>query len=245
MRTCKTCGEEKPLDEYWLKDKKTDRRDGTCKPCRYQKNLDNRSKNREAVRKQGREWHAKNADKVAQRRRERKSEMTADELELARTRQREAEIRYNKRREREWKESGKLLPKCACGCGDRVKLGRHGQPNTYIFGHQVDTVELTETHLPRVPVEEFRANVRKICGHFGWSIRECAEAARCSYRHLEHIMYSNTKGRERGLNAEWVTNFYRRCFGQSAPPSASQLRKARDAGRYDMAVDYSFAKFYD
>lgn len=43
MKECSKCGEVKPIEEFWIKDSKTNRRDSVCKKCRNEvRNKNNR-----------------------------------------------------------------------------------------------------------------------------------------------------------------------------------------------------------
>ena len=63
MKTCNKCGEEKPLDSFFFRDKKAGTRRGDCKDCKAQKTGEWRRENREVVNQTAREWRSNNKEK--------------------------------------------------------------------------------------------------------------------------------------------------------------------------------------
>jgi len=61
-KICKKCGEEKILSDYYLKDKKMNRYDTTCKKCSYEKNKEYREKNKEQINQKSKEYNEKNKE---------------------------------------------------------------------------------------------------------------------------------------------------------------------------------------
>ena len=67
MKTCKICGEEKPLNEYHKKKDTKDGHDSRCKKCKSEKAKDYYSENKDKILECQKEYHSENRDKSLER----------------------------------------------------------------------------------------------------------------------------------------------------------------------------------
>jgi hypothetical protein len=67
MRTCKTCGEAKPLDEFEILNAARGWRRGVCKPCKAEGMREWASRSQDLIKANRRAYHEQNRDKVIQR----------------------------------------------------------------------------------------------------------------------------------------------------------------------------------
>ena len=66
-KTCKVCGEEKPLDEYHKHKSMKDGHDSRCKKCMSERNKEYYSENKEKLLEQRKEYYSENKDKISER----------------------------------------------------------------------------------------------------------------------------------------------------------------------------------
>lgn len=130
-------------------------------------------------------------------------------------------------------------PACACGCGEPVHFCTRG-PNKYVNRAHVawdrsasgssEAAKLArrEMQLKRnIPIEKWRAAVRKIKAERGWTCEEIAHRGGWSLNNYRSWMYStrvNTIG-------QTGVDFLRRLAGLPAPATAWQIRQRDESAK--------------
>jgi transcriptional regulator with XRE-family HTH domain len=124
-------------------------------------------------------------------------------------------------------------PPCACGCGEPTKFSASSGINKYLNRQHVaydkDYSVITKLGNDKrqegnIPIEDFRAAVKKIKAQKGWSYSEMARRGGQSEGWLSCYMFDD---RLQTVGKDTASLFLRRCAGLPAPPSRFQERQAR------------------
>jgi transcriptional regulator with XRE-family HTH domain len=229
-KTCKKCGETKPLTpEFWTRDKK--RKDGfrlDCKPC-YNKWARNYSKHNQP--------HVRD------------SELSAEAVEQRRALRAKYRATYRAKKIKRWhEENGPDMPTCACGCGEELVFDSKGVLHRYKFNHHGRSDEyrvfasmfMTQFHRDKIGTDDFieighfRTVCRKIKKDKGWTWAEMAHAGGLSFEHLNQLM---TQKKALTVRHETAVNFLRRIVGLPAPPSTFLQRERKKDKIADAGMD--------
>lgn len=107
------------------------------------------------------------------------------------------------------------LPKCACGCGEYVKLDSRHQPTQYLRGHVVGRWHKEDN---AVDMDKLRKVLRERKEVLGYSWSQMAEKAGITLNHMNSLIYDKRR-RGTGVTQELAKMIVARLFDQAAPPS--------------------------
>lgn len=241
MRTCPKCGLEKELSEenFYFR-KARGNFETSCKKCRNERTMSRRNADPERARKWKRDWYARNRFKLKQQRARKRAALTPEERRARAERRRQWDERRRQRRMEAYLAEHGEMPLCACGCGERVKFDSRGNPRTYAAqNHHMRVSAMREKvikaherraeELDAIPIDKFRAAVRKVKEDRGWSWRQMAEAGGWNYNHIKSTMYDK---RLKTINRKIGEDFFKRIQGIPTEPSKYMQRQAqRDMAR--------------
>lgn len=113
---------------------------------------------------------------------------------------------------------------CECGCGRNASFDQDGRPHRFKLGHAHPSFDAANAArlAGNIPIEDFRAAVKKMREQKGWTIEELAAHAGVSHSSVSGILYAR---RRKTVSREWATFFLRRCAGLAVVlPPAQQKR---------------------
>lgn len=138
-------------------------------------------------------------------------------------------------------------PACACGCGDPVRISMTRGPNKYINGQhmswdqqsmkseQFKAIHVKTREAHGIPIEQFRAALRKIKAQKGMTWAQMAEAGGQSRGWIMSYMFDHK--RLVSINKDTATLFLQKLAGVGTPPSKHQERTApKQIARTNMAI---------
>lgn len=224
---CLKCERELSEDMFW-KDSQS-----SCKECRKAATDEWRAANKDRLREKKREYDRKTAKERNARRREKRKQLTPEQVEAEKQRQRDSVTRTRERRVAEYLAEHGEPPMCECGCGEHVKFSHWGKPNRFVIGHKIDVEKMLDKQYEDhyIPVERVREALNKIRQERGWTVKELAEQAGLSLPHMRSVLYSKKQFKKYGFDAKWIENMFRRIQGMPAPPTSYMLKTFTEVER--------------
>lgn len=143
---------------------------------------------------------------------------------------------YRDRQIAKWHiDHGPLTPLCECGCEERVGFDHNGKLNRFAgVNHHLNVVDLsgamTDWHERRrerqdaIPIDKFRAAVRKVKDEHGFTWQSMADAGGWSRNQLNY--YAHDK-RVRSIGRKLGEDFFKRIAGIPTEPSTFMKKKMK------------------
>lgn len=132
MKLCRTCGEQKPLEEFHRLAKSKDGRQPRCKACVGAYMREYHERNAEKIREKARAWRQDNPERKRQVDAAGYARRRAEDLEGERRKVRERARAYRAKKGRERSDTF-----CECGCGERTFVADEPPyaPRRFVTGH--------------------------------------------------------------------------------------------------------------